>query len=255
MRFTVLGSGTSTGVPSVACQCPTCLSDSPKNKRLRSSLLVQSNQATVVIDSSLDFRQQMLRYNVQSLEGIVYTHHHFDHIGGFDDTRPYAFASGKPLSIFGLAETIRCLEATFPYAFGIVESTGASVPNVLCNEIGELPFTIGDISFVPIPMFHGATLRVNGYRIGNMAYCTDVNHIPESSLERLHGLTTLIIDGLRYEPHPTHFTITEALEVINQLQPKQAYLTHIAHQVEHHAVQATLPRNVALAYDGLVVLD
>ncbi len=251
MRFTVLGSGTSTGVPTVACECPTCTSSDPRDKRLRTSLLVQTTSSTILVDTSADFRQQMLMHGVLDIDGVVYTHHHFDHIGGFDDLRPYAFRSGRAVEIYAMQETADVLHSTFPYAFGLVESTGASIPNVSITTIDQEPFLVGGVQVTPIPMRHGNKLRVNGYRFGNVAYCTDTNHIPESSLPLLQNLDTLIIDGLRYEPHPTHFTIPETLALLEELKPKRAYLTHIAHQILHERDSALLPGNVFFAYDGL----
>lgn len=253
MNVTVLGSGTSTGVPSVACDCDVCTSSDPRDKRLRTSLLVRSETTTVVIDTSSDFRRQMLDNNVMDITGVVFTHHHYDHIGGFDDIRPYNFRSGLPVRIFAMQETVDVLRSTFPYAFGLVESTGASVPAVDVTYVDTEPFSIGDIRLTPIPLRHGKQLRVNGYRIGSFAYCTDVNHIPDSSWPLLHGLDTLIIDGLRWEPHPTHFTVTDALEVIERLRPRQAFLTHIAHQLGHTETERRLPSNVRLSFDGLTL--
>lgn len=253
MRFTVLGSGTSTGVPTVACECPTCTSTDSRDTRLRTSLLVQTDTSTVIVDTSADFRQQMLAHNVLQIDAVVYTHHHFDHIGGFDDLRPYAFRSGRAVELYAMQETIDALHTTFPYAFGLVESTGASTPNVHVSCIDNTPFVAGGLEITPIPMRHGKKMRVNGYRFGSVAYCTDTNHIPESSLDLLMGLDTLILDGLRWEPHPTHFTISESLALIELLKPKHAYLTHIAHQVLHERDSKNLPENVSLAYDGLTI--
>ncbi|MCC6330362.1 MAG: MBL fold metallo-hydrolase [Ignavibacteria bacterium] len=250
MKAVILGSGTSTGVPTVSCTCDTCLSTDPHDKRLRTSLLIRSDTTTVVIDTSSDFRQQMLTHTVLDIHGVVYTHHHFDHIGGFDDLRPYSFRSGSPVEVYGTNETLAVIRSTFPYAFGLVQPTGASTPNVHLNTITQAPFTIGDIPITPIPLLHGS-MNVNGYRIGNLAYCTDTNNIPSSSMELLRGLDTLILDGLRWKKHPTHFSIPESLHIIEQLQPGQTYLTHIAHQVLHTETSARLPVGVALAYDNL----
>ncbi|MBU3741480.1 MAG: MBL fold metallo-hydrolase [Candidatus Kapabacteria bacterium] len=252
MRFTLLGTGTSTGVPSVACDCDTCTSDDPRDKRLRTSLLVQSASTTVVIDTSMDFRQQMLRYGIMDIDGVVYTHHHFDHIGGFDDVRPYSFRSGKPVAVYATQATLAVVRSTFPYAFGLVEPTGASVPNVDLHVIDTAPFTIGDVGLVPIPMSHGG-MPVMGFRIDDVAYCTDTNHIPESSRSLLRGLDTLILDGLRWQEHPTHFTIDQALAVIDDLRPRQAFLTHVAHQVRHADADDYLPPHVRMAWDGMVI--
>lgn len=215
--------------------------------------MIESGTTCVVIDTSSDFRQQMLTHGILDLDGVIYTHHHFDHIGGFDDLRPFAFRRGGAVPIFAMQETINVLRSTFPYAFGLVESTGASIPNVALHEIDSDPFRVGDIDIQPIPMRHGACMRVNGYRIGSFAYCTDTNHIPAASLELLRDLDVLVIDGLRWEPHPTHFTIDESLAVIDALAPRRAYLTHIAHQIRHSVDSKRLPKNVEFCYDGLVI--
>lgn len=252
IRATVLGSGTSTGVPSVACECATCRSDDPHDKRLRTSLLVQSESTTIVIDTSPDFRQQMLAHSIMDLDAVVFTHHHFDHIGGFDDIRPYNFRNGRPLPIYGMPRTIEVIKQTFPYAFNEPEQLGGGVPEVDVHVIDDRAFAVGNISVLPIPMQHGS-LRVNGYRIGAMAYCTDTNAIPESSMGLLMGLDVLILDGLRWKAHTTHFTIDEALAIVGRLQPRVTYLTHIAHQVKHSEGSAYLPPNVHLAFDGLQI--
>ena len=253
MRITVLGTGTSTGVPSVACDCATCTSTDPRDRRLRTSLLIESETTTVVIDTSMDFRQQMLKHNVMQIDGVVFTHHHFDHIGGFDDIRPYNFRSKSALPVFCMAETYAVLESTFPYAFGKTTSTGTSVPSVDVTIIDDSPFTIGDIEITPIPLMHGPTLRVNGYRVGSVAYCTDTNLIPPSSMELLRGLDTLVLDGLRWAPHPTHFTVDEAVAIAGELRPRITYLTHIAHQLKHAETEAKLPSHVRLAVDDLQI--
>lgn len=215
--------------------------------------MIESATTRILIDTSSDFRQQMLHHNVMELHGVVYTHHHFDHIGGFDDIRPYNFYSGSAMPIYAMQETFDVIRSTFPYAFGLIEPNGTSVPSVATTIIDDAPFTVGDIDLIPIPMLHGKNVRVNGYRIGNFAYCTDANHISESSMQLLEGLDTLILDGLRWEKHPTHFTVGESLKIVEQLQPRITYLTHIAHQLKHEETESQLPPNVRLAYDNLVI--
>lgn len=253
IKATVLGSGTSTGVPTVACECETCCSADPRDKRLRTSLLVQTDTSTILIDTSADFRQQMLNHNILQLDAVLYTHHHFDHIGGFDDLRPFAFRHRKPVELFAMSQTLDVLKSTYPYAFGLVESTGASVPDVHVTLIDDEPFLAGDVQVTPIPLRHGASMRVNGYRFGSLAYCTDTNHIPKESMDLLIDLDVLIIDGLRWEPHPTHFTVDETLAVVEMLRPKRTYLTHIAHQILHDRDSKRLPDGVMFAYDGLAI--
>lgn len=250
ISVTVLGSGTSTGVPTVACSCATCTSTDPRDTRLRTSLLVQSATTTIVVDTSMDFRRQMLDHSVMRIDAVIYTHHHFDHIGGFDDIRPYNFRAGTNMPVYALRKTISALQTTFPYAFGEPEQLGGGVPMIDVIEIDSDPFVVGDIVVQPIPLVHG-TLRVNGYRFGSVAYCTDTNSIPTSSRALLQDLDILILDGLRPEPHPTHFTVDEAVAVAAELRPHKTYLTHIAHQIKHDVIEAALPDHVRLAYDGL----
>lgn len=252
MKFTVLGSGTSTGIPMPGCDCAVCLSTDPRDKRLRPSLLVQSHDTTVVIDTSSDFRQQMLRANVQHLHGIVFTHHHFDHIGGFDDIRPYNFKAGRALPLYALERTARALHQTFPYAFEEPEQLGGGVPEVELHLIDKHAFHVAGMEFLPIPMMHGK-LRVNGYRIGDFAYCTDTNYIPEESFALLRGVKYLIIDALRYHEHPTHFTVEQATAAAERIGASMTWFTHIAHQIKHEDLETRLPSHVRIAYDGLEI--
>ncbi|MBX7155351.1 MAG: MBL fold metallo-hydrolase [Bacteriodetes bacterium] len=252
MKFTLLGTGTSTGIPMPTCTCTTCTSPDSRDKRLRPSLLVESNTTTIVIDTSSDFRQQMLAHQVMKLDGVVYTHHHFDHIGGFDDIRPYNFTSNSIMPIYALDRTAQALRTTFPYAFEKPEQLGGGVPEVTLNVIDAEPFTVQDIQFIPIPLYHGI-LRVNGYRIGNFAYCTDTNNIPEESYQLLEGVEVLILDALRYHEHPTHFTVEQAIEAATRIGAKQTYFTHIAHQILHHDLDTRLPQGINVGYDGLTI--
>ncbi|MBD1209226.1 MAG: MBL fold metallo-hydrolase [Ignavibacteria bacterium] len=250
MKIRVLGSGTSTGVPLVGCSCATCLSTDPRDKRLRPSILVESDTTTVVIDTSADFRYQMLRENVKKIDAVVFTHHHFDHIGGFDDVRAFNFMLRKALPIYLMQETLDNLERTFIYAFMDTGQKGGGVPVVEQHIIDKEAFTVGDIDFIPIPMMHGK-MRVNGYRIGNFAYCTDTNFISEESFALLRNLDILILDALRYESHTTHFSVGEALAAAKRIGAKQTYFTHIAHNIKHDDLESRLPSGIAICYDGL----
>lgn len=251
-KVTMLGTGTSTGVPTIGCKCGTCLSDDLRDKRLRTSIMLESGSTRVVVDSTPDFRAQLLKYNVDSLDAIVYTHHHFDHIGGFDDIRALNFSTRKAVDIYLQENTLSNLKRVFPYAFGKTEQIGGGVPFINEHLIRDEEFRIGDLTFLPIPMMHGI-LSVLGFRIGNFAYCTDTNFIPDSSFELLDGVEFLIIDALRYHSHPTHFTVDEALKAIERINPKKAWLTHIAHQIKHSEGEEYLPEGVGIAFDGMVI--
>ncbi len=251
-RFTFLGTGTSSGVPTIACNCPTCTSDDPRDRRLRTSLLVESGNTTVLIDTSPDFRQQMLLHGVQKLDAVLYTHSHFDHIGGFDDLRAFNYKTRKPVAVFVNDDTLEKLSRSFFYAFELPEQLGGGVPVVNINMIGDSPIVVGDIAIQPVPMLHGI-LPVLGFRIGNFAYCTDTNRIPEESMKMLCGLEVLVLDALRYTKHSTHFSIDESVAVARELNPVVTYFTHIAHQVKHSEAEPKLPPGINIAWDGLVV--
>jgi phosphoribosyl 1,2-cyclic phosphate phosphodiesterase len=250
IKFTLLGTGTSTGVPTIGCKCGTCKSSDPRDKRLRCSLLIQTKDTSIVIDTTPDFRQQMLTNNVDELDAIIYTHSHYDHVSGFDDIRAYNFTLNKSIDIFANELTFHRLKINFEYAFYEPEQLGGGVPLINQKIIDNEPFYINEIEFIPILMFHGK-MEVLGFRIGNFAYCTDTNNIPEESMNKLKNLEFLVLDGLRYTPHPTHFSLNESLEVIEQLKPKQAFITHISHQIKHSECELFLPENVYLGFDGL----
>lgn len=250
IRITMLGSGTSTGTPTVSCQCAACISTDSRDKRTRPSLLIQSETTTIVIDTSSDFRFHMLHYGVKAIDAIIFTHHHFDHIGGFDDIRGFNFTMKRAIPIYLMQETFDNLRRTFLYAFQDLGQKGGGVPLVNVHIIDNEVITIGDISLVPIPLMHG-TMRVNGYRIGDFSYCTDTNFIPEESFEIIRGTKTLILDALRYDKHPTHFSVQEAITVAQRIGAQQTYFTHIAHNIVHADLEPRLPDGIMLGYDGL----
>jgi len=248
MQITFLGTGTSRGVPLIGCKCKVCTSSNPKNKRLRSSILIKS-KVNVVVDTSVDFRAQMLKHKVQALDAIIYTHPHVDHILGLDDVYPFNFWSGKSLPIYGSAQTLQEVKITFRYLF-----EKERYPGIADVELVPIKgaFEIGDLKFEPIQVFHGQ-LPVLGFRVGSFAYVTDVSHIPTKSLKQLQGLDYLVLDGLRYQSHPTHFSLSQAAETAQQLGARYTYLIHMTHDVDHEEGNAFLPKSVQLAYDGQVL--
>lgn len=255
MRITILGCGTSTGVPVPACQCKVCLSNNPKNKRLRTSALVTLDSgANILIDSSTDFRTQALRANILHLDAVLYTHAHADHIFGLDDIRGFNFTQGSAIPVYASTKTLKELKRIFKYAFdNDPSSEGGNPPEIEVHQIVDsVPFEINDTLIQPIPALHG-TLPVYGFRFANIAYLTDCNHIPESSLKMLLNLDYLFLDGLRYEEHKTHFTIPEAIQIAQTLKVKQTYLIHTTHSVDYEEVMRKLPQGIALAYDELTV--
>lgn len=249
MEFTFLGTGTSQGVPIIACQCAVCLSTNPKDKRLRTAGMIRSANTTVVIDTGPDFRQQMLREEVRQLDAVVFTHQHKDHVAGLDDVRAFNYLQKRDMPIYANEGTIDRLKVEFAYAFGEHQYPG--VPKLLIEEIDKAPFQIGDIDFQPIPVWH-KDMKVLGFRIGTFAYITDANKIPASSMELLEGVETLVLNALRRTPHYSHFTLAEAIEVATQVAPRKAYFTHISHLLgSHEEVMTELPEWISLAYDGL----
>lgn len=248
MKVTVLGCGTSSGVPTLTCDCVVCTSTNPKNNRTRCSIFIEINGINLLIDTSPDFRQQIMREKINKIDAIIYTHAHFDHIGGFDDIRAFNYRFGA-LPIYLTEKTFQSLRKTFYYAFGELEQQGGGVPEANINIIdNQSDFEVLGVKIQPVELLHGK-MQVLGYRFGNFAYITDVSYISDLSLSKLHNLDVLIISALRFEKHPTHFTVNEAIEVINLVKPKKAYLTHLAHQINYETLE--LPENIYLAYDGL----
>ena len=250
VRGTILGSGTSSGVPVIGCQCATCRSGDTRDTRLRASMMLETNGTRILIDTSNDFRAQMLGHGVRSLDAILYTHHHFDHISGFDDIRAFNYISGKPMDCYATEPTIRYIQHVFSYAFKTVVPPGGGVPLITMHVIEPAkPFAAAGVEIMPIPLKHG-TLDVMGFRLGSVAYCTDCNAIPEQSLPLFHGVDVLILDALRYKPHPTHFTLDEAIAVARRIGARRTYFTHIAHEIKHADAEPLLPESIRIAYDG-----
>ncbi len=252
LKITVLGSGTSMGVPTLGCSCRVCKSNDPHDKRLRPSLLLSRGGQNVVIDTTPDFRQQALRVGLQRLDAILLTHGHADHILGFDDIRPFNIRQRSALPVYSNEETFRIIRRVFAYVFDD-KPTLSTVPSVTLNAI-QRPLELLGIPFVPVPLLHG-DMEVLGFRFGRAAYLTDFSRIPDSSMAMLKGLDELVLDALRNIPHPMHQTVEQALALIQQLQPRRAWFTHIAHDLPHAATNERLAKmgypQVQLAYDGL----
>jgi phosphoribosyl 1,2-cyclic phosphate phosphodiesterase len=252
VKITFLGTGTSQGVPVIACECKTCLSEDQHDKRLRTSLLLETNDTTLLFDAGPDFRQQMLREHVMKLDSIILTHEHKDHISGMDDVRAFNYKSQDAIDIYSEERVQKAIQTEYSYVFSDIQYPG--IPKMRLNLITERPFEIKDVKIIPIRVFH-YKLPVFGFRIGNFAYITDANYIPEESKEKLFGVKYLVINALRKEKHISHFSLREAIDFIREISPKKAFITHISHQMGYHEeVSKELPSEIMLAYDGLSVL-
>jgi len=249
MEITFLGTGTSHGVPQIGCKCEVCTSKFHKNKRTRSSILIKNNSQSILVDTSTDFRFQAIKNKIEKIDAILYTHFHADHVHGIDDLRMFNEIQGGALPIYGNNLTIKMLKEMFPYIFCGAIQLGGGMPS-LSPYVTEEEFEISGLKILPIKAFHGK-LEISGYRINDFAYLTDCSFIPDESMEKLHDLKLLVLGALRYRKHPTHFTLDEACEIIAKLRPEKAYLTHIAHDLEHRKVNQELPKNIKLAFDGM----
>jgi len=251
MKITFLGTGTSQGIPMIANNHPVCLSENPKDKRLRSSIMISWDAINYIVDCGPDFRQQMLREDVQSINGVLYTHEHADHTAGMDDLRPFCYQIGE-MPIYLNKITLRSLEQRFEYVFR-TENRYPGAPKVAVNLVDDTSFYLDGVEVTPIEVIHG-TLPVTCYRFGNFAYLTDVKTITETEKEKLKGVKVLVVNALRQEAHPTHFNLEEALAFVDEINPERAYFSHISHKLGfHNEVEKTLPKNVFLAYDGLKI--
>ncbi len=247
LDITILGSGTSTGVPVVGCDCTVCRSSDRRNQRTRCSALIRAAEHNILIDTSPDLRLQALREDIRRIDAVLYTHSHADHLHGIDDLRGFNLRSKEPIPIYGSARTLERVRDNFSYIFDDIENPGY-VPRLALNPV-ESRFALFGVPITPIPLMHGR-MPVFGYRLGPFAYLTDCNGIPDSSLDLLSGLDLLVLDGLRFKPHRTHFNIAEAVQIAERIGAKQTLLTHLSHEVDHPRHDPQLPAGINLAYDG-----
>ena len=269
MRVTLLGTGTSHGVPAIGCECAVCRSTDARDRRMRPSILIElagtraasadgsaaspiaAAVSHVLIDTATDLRAQALAFGVRRVDAILFTHSHADHVMGLDEVRRFNAIQQTAIGCYADAGTLADLQRMFAYIFDRTPRVGGGVPQVTPFRIGG-PFSLGGVEIVPVPLLHGPW-PILGFRVGTFAYLTDCNHIPEASWALLDGVETLVLDALRDRPHPTHFSVAEALDVVRRLSPVQTYFTHICHDLPHAATCARLPAGVELAYDGLVL--
>ncbi|GAB5539837.1 MAG: MBL fold metallo-hydrolase [Salibacteraceae bacterium] len=251
LKVTFLGTGTSMGVPVIACDCPVCTSADTRDNRLRSSILIEKNNTTLCIDSGPDFRTQMLTYQVKKLDGLIYTHEHKDHTAGMDDVRAFNFILRKPMVLYTDERVEKALRNDFYYAFTDTKYPG--VPEIRFHRIDEELFTVNGIEIQPLPVMHHK-LPVLGFRVDDFSYITDANYIPESTMELLQGTKVLVLNALRKTSHISHFTLEEAVKVAKDVGAEKTYLTHISHQMgRHQEVAMELPPSVEIAFDGQVI--
>lgn len=251
MRITFLGTGTSTGVPMIGCGCATCLSTDPRDTRLRPSIYVETADARILVDAGPDLRTQALRHQITRIDAILFTHGHADHILGMDDVRSFNALMNAPMPCFGDAATLEDIRRMFGYVFDPGTPKGGGLPRLDLREV-QGPFRVGDVDAVPVPLFHGKR-PILGYRFGAMAYLTDCSRIPDASWPLLEGLDLLILNALRVRPHPTHFSLDEAVAAATRIGAPRTFFTHMCHDLRHAPTDAALPSGMALAYDGLVL--
>jgi phosphoribosyl 1,2-cyclic phosphate phosphodiesterase len=268
MRVTVLGSGTSHGVPAIGCDCAVCRSTDPRDKRTRPSILIEfadgdgtdgasaaspfaAGVRSVLVDTSTDLRAQAIANDVRRVDAILFTHTHADHVFGLDDVRRFNQMQKAPIACYGSGDTVDSLRRMFSYVFDPPQQVGGGLPRLSLFRIAGA-FTLGGVDVVPVPVFHGV-MPVLGYRLGSFAYLTDCNRIPDESWPLLDGVRTIVLDALRHRPHSTHFSVAEAVDVVSRLGTERAYFTHICHDLGHAETNAHLPAGVELAYDGLTL--
>ena len=249
MKLTFMGTGTSHGIPTIGCRCAVCRSENPKNKRTRCGALLNIDGRNWLIDTPTEFRLQALREKLTHVDAVLYTHGHADHILGLDDLR--VFTTEAPLPVYGNREALKTIRTAFPYAFKPPKQAGGGFPSLVPHCVSR-PFVLYGTEVIPLPVFHGR-IPILGYRIGDLAYITDASFIPEPTFSLLDGSRYLVLNALRYYPHPTHFSIAQALKAAARIGADRVFLTHICHNVEHELASRTLPAGVELAYDGLSV--
>lgn len=250
--LTVLGSGTSMGVPTIGCDCAVCRSNDPHDRRTRPSIMVEYDGKLVLIDTTPDFREQALREGIRKIDAVLYTHGHADHILGLDDVRPLSFpriTGGPKIPLYANASTARVLQHVFKYIFDDNYKFG-SIAQVELHEVDHHALHLFNATFTPVPVIHGE-VEIYGYRFGSAAYLTDFSEIPESSMQMLEGLDILFLDALRHKPHPTHSTVENSISIVRRLQPKRTFFTHISHDLPHETTSRQLPPGVQLSHDGL----
>lgn len=251
LKITFLGTGTSSGVPMIGCECEVCTSPDPKDNRLRSSILVQSSKTTLVVDTGPDFRYQMLKHKIKQLDAVVFTHPHKDHLAGLDDIRAFNFFTRKPIDIYADSLTEEAVRRDFYYAFTDTKYPG--LPELNMNTISLEPFVVGDIPVAPVLVWH-LKMPVMGFRFGKFTYITDANRIDAAEKDKIRGSEVMVINALRRQKHVSHFTLAEAIELVEELQVPQGWLTHLSHQMGlHRVVESELPEHIHLAWDGLTL--
>lgn len=251
IKITFLGTGTSSGVPMIGCDCPVCTSTDKKDKRLRSSILVQSRHTNIVVDSGPDFRYQMLRAGIKRLDAVIYTHPHKDHVAGLDDVRGFNYFMQKPMEIYGNEMTLEVIIREFPYAFTEKKYPGA--PNIHLNTISTEPFQVNDLVIIPILVWH-MQMPVLGFRFGKFTYITDANRIEDNSKKKIKGSEVIVLNALRKEKHISHYNLNEAIYEVQDMEIPMAYFTHISHQLGKHAdISKELPKGIQLAHDELSI--
>ncbi len=250
-RLTFLGTGTSQGVPVISCPCKVCNSSDPRDNRLRSSVMFTVDGKNIIIDSGPDFRQQMIREKVKSIEGVVFTHEHKDHLAGLDDVRAFNFILKREIDIYSTERVEEAIRREYRYIFDNSDYPG--IPRLKMHRISSEKFNVSGIEITPIEVLH-YKLPVLGFRIGDITYITDANHIPDTEKEKIQGSKILVLNALRKEEHVSHFTLDQAVEMVKELKPERAFFIHMSHQIGLHAdLEKELPENIRLAHDGLVV--